>query len=355
MKKEIETAQFWARETHTPLFTLTDPNKIEIQNTLILYNAGTSNFYYINQSEKIRSKKGYEYFSKESNFNKYIQETKLIITKIQAFIKPTLKKNYKILTNIELFNEFEITENKILEFFQIYSQTEAYNFKKFENNFSKFNKDFEEIGKIRLEMRRLIKPLFTILIGKIIKETAKRNNLNIEDTFFYTLNEIKDLFLNQKQISKEILNSRKKGYCILVQENRYKIYTNKDYSEISKIIENKFSPKTKTLTGSVACQGKVIGIARVIIQNKQNLKKELSKIKDGEILVTDMTKPEMITYCKKTSAIVTDEGGILCHAAIISREFNIPCIVGTKIATQLIKTGDKIEVDAIKGEIKKIN
>ena len=67
-----------------------------------------------------------------------------------------------------------------------------------------------------------------------------------------------------------------------------------------------------------------------------------------------MTTPDIIHICKKASAIVTDEGGALCHAAVIARENNIPCIVGTKIATRVFLTGDKIEVDAVNGIVRKI-
>lgn len=57
---------------------------------------------------------------------------------------------------------------------------------------------------------------------------------------------------------------------------------------------------------------------------------------------------------KKAGAIVTDEGGILFHAAVVSRELSIPCIIGTKIATQVLKDGDLVEVDAEKGIVKKL-
>jgi pyruvate,water dikinase len=66
----------------------------------------------------------------------------------------------------------------------------------------------------------------------------------------------------------------------------------------------------------------------------------------GEILVTEMTIPEIIVACEKASAIVTDTGGLVSHAGIISRELNIPCIVGTRYATQVLKDGDLVEVDA---------
>jgi pyruvate,water dikinase len=67
-----------------------------------------------------------------------------------------------------------------------------------------------------------------------------------------------------------------------------------------------------------------------------------------------MTSPDMIALINKASAIVTDDGGILCHAAVISRELKKPCIIGTKIATKVLKDGDLVEVDANKGIVRKI-
>ncbi|MBU1031264.1 MAG: hypothetical protein KKB65_08575, partial [Nanoarchaeota archaeon] len=74
----------------------------------------------------------------------------------------------------------------------------------------------------------------------------------------------------------------------------------------------------------------------------------------GEIIFTGMSTPDFVPLIKKAAAIVTDEGGVLCHAAIISRELKKPCIVGTKIATQVFKDGDLVEVDANKGVVKKL-
>lgn len=66
-----------------------------------------------------------------------------------------------------------------------------------------------------------------------------------------------------------------------------------------------------------------------------------------------MTSPDYILAIKKAGAIVTDEGGLTCHVAIVSRELGIPCVIGTKTGTKMLKTGDKIEVDAEKGIVKK--
>ena len=79
-----------------------------------------------------------------------------------------------------------------------------------------------------------------------------------------------------------------------------------------------------------------------------------NKFQKNFILVASMTHPKDILLIRKAKAIVTDEGGILSHVAIISRELKIPCIIGTKIATKILKDGDLVEVDATKGIIKKI-
>ena len=72
-------------------------------------------------------------------------------------------------------------------------------------------------------------------------------------------------------------------------------------------------------------------------------------MKEGEILVSETTSPDLIPACNKAKGIITNQGGMVSHAAIISREMNIPCIVGTKNATQVIKTGDFVELDAERG------
>ena len=96
----------------------------------------------------------------------------------------------------------------------------------------------------------------------------------------------------------------------------------------------------------VAYQGKVRGKVKIVKNPK-----DMGKVKDGDILVTHQTVPEMIPAMKKASAFVTNSGGITCHAAIVAREMKKPCIVGTKVATKLLKDHDIIEVDAYKGII----
>ena len=104
------------------------------------------------------------------------------------------------------------------------------------------------------------------------------------------------------------------------------------------------------ISGSSAYAGKIQGKVRIIPSGN------LSNIvfNDDEILVCEMTTPEFIPLMQKAAAIITDKGGILSHAAIISRELKIPCITGTEKATSIFKDGDLVEVDADRGIVRKL-
>lgn len=105
--------------------------------------------------------------------------------------------------------------------------------------------------------------------------------------------------------------------------------------------------KTDELKGELAYPGRIKGRVRVVLSHD-----DFIKFKKGEVLVTRVTDPSYVPIMKIAKAIITDIGGITCHAAIVSRELKIPGIVGTKIATQILKDGNLVEVDAEKGIVK---
>ena len=100
------------------------------------------------------------------------------------------------------------------------------------------------------------------------------------------------------------------------------------------------------LKGEPASPGVAIGKIRILESAK-----EINKLQDGEILVTDMTTPDFVPAMKKATAIITNQGGQTSHAAIVSRELGIPCIVGTKTATDNLTSGQIITVDGKNGNI----
>lgn len=122
----------------------------------------------------------------------------------------------------------------------------------------------------------------------------------------------------------------------------------KKYSFLEKKQE-KPSYSGRALKGKCAFKGKVQGKVRVILGARK-----AGRLRKGEILVTEMTSPKFTIVITRAAGIITDGGGQLCHAAILAREFEIPCVVGTKVATKVLKDGDLIEVDAEKGIVRKL-
>jgi pyruvate,water dikinase len=84
------------------------------------------------------------------------------------------------------------------------------------------------------------------------------------------------------------------------------------------------------------------------------MKKAMADMAPGDVLVSETTDPDLLEAFKKASAVVTNVGGMLSHAAITSRELNIPCIVGTGVATRILKNGDLVEVDADRGVVTRL-
>jgi len=184
------------------------------------------------------------------------------------------------------------------------------------------------------------------LVQNLLLEIAKRLKLDYRNLMFLSPSEINDLITNNKDNNfKEEILRRKESYAIILKNCKLEIYSGK---ETEKFIESKKENSlTKELKGNIAFLGIVKGIVRVITDRKQ-----FKNFNPGEILVTPMTTPDFVPLMRSCSAIVTDEGGITCHAAIVSREMKKPCIIGTKIATQILKDGDLVEVNAKKGVVR---
>ncbi len=98
------------------------------------------------------------------------------------------------------------------------------------------------------------------------------------------------------------------------------------------------------LKGQTASKGVYSGKVQIVKEMS-----ELNKVTEGDVLVANMTSPDMVPAMKKAGAIITNEGGLTCHAAIVSREMGTPCIVGTEIATETLKDGQIVTVNATKG------
>jgi phosphohistidine swiveling domain-containing protein len=149
--------------------------------------------------------------------------------------------------------------------------------------------------------------------------------------------------------SVEILSWRARGYILYNGE----VIFNKDCStflqERGYFYEDPAAGmKGNELHGTVACRGGVIRGTVQLILNPD----EVGHFREGSILVTTMTEPRFLPAMKKAAAMITDEGGMTCHAAIVSRELGIPCVIGTEIATRVLADGDSVEVDTEKAIVR---
>lgn len=147
-----------------------------------------------------------------------------------------------------------------------------------------------------------------------------------------------------------ILERTKNGYAFLITPRNSYLVVGEEVDQLLDVIDDdRNKEKPSELKGQVAFPGKVSGKARVIIDSKH-----VNEVEEGEILITTMTNPSYVPAMKRSAGMITNEGGVLCHAAIMSRELRKPCVIGTKFATDVFSTGDLVEVDATTGIVRKI-
>ncbi|MBW2981504.1 hypothetical protein KY343_01360 [Candidatus Woesearchaeota archaeon] len=222
---------------------------------------------------------------------------------------------------------------------------ENYNLSKEIQDLIKLFDDYALFHDLRKEMQVRTGYSFQLLMY----ETARRLRLDKKDLEWYWPDEVCDLLKNKKFNKKEA-DKRIRAVCVLASEGTLKTYSGDEAVKIRKQQLEEEVRSTAEIIGTSASPGKVIANVKVC----NGAEDALRKIQKGDVLVCGMTLPDYVPAMKKAAAIITDEGGITCHAAIISREFNIPCITGTRIATKVLKDGDLIEIDADNGIIKKL-
>lgn len=184
----------------------------------------------------------------------------------------------------------------------------------------------------------------------ILKEIAKRTGYKLDELKYAVASEISGIIQN-KRPSRTVLSERMKGCAFVATRKGIVFLTGREVEKLRQVMfGNKKHERVDDFRGLSASTGKAIGKVKVVRSST-----EIGKVKQGDILVAVMTRPDYVVAMKKAAAIVTNEGGITSHAAIVSRELGIPCIIGTKIATEVLKDGDLVEVNANHGWVRKID
>jgi len=185
---------------------------------------------------------------------------------------------------------------------------------------------------------------------KLFKELAKRMGITPADVSYLQEGEILSFLKSNQTVDKKIIKERKQGFVLYLDRKRKLVcLSGTDAVKMVKTFHLPLEEKEqRTLSGTVASKG-IAGGKVVIVRGV----KDLPKVEKGNILVAVTTHPDYVPAMRRSAAIVTDEGGITSHAAIVSREFGIPCIVGTKNATTVFKDGHTVDVNAIDGWVRR--
>ncbi len=149
--------------------------------------------------------------------------------------------------------------------------------------------------------------------------------------------------VNERKVTAHYVVDRKVGE---MSQDELEPFLNHIYS-VTGISDHRNDTEITEIKGYSACKGVVRGIVKVVFGSK-----DFHKVNKGDILVAPATSVDFVPVMEKAAAFVTNEGGITSHASIVSREMSKPCIIGTKIATRVLKDGDLVEVDAEKGIVK---
>ncbi|MFH1030300.1 MAG: PEP-utilizing enzyme [bacterium] len=199
------------------------------------------------------------------------------------------------------------------------------------------------------DTRKLCVFLANDFLFRFYKEMSERTGLT-ENELAYTIDSELVNLLRGKKIDPNKLRERRHLGCAFAHTIKgWKLYEGEEYKKIDRDIFFKKSFTAKEIKGTPAFMGKIKGFVRIVLTPG-----DLKNIKDGEVLVTNNTTPDFVPALKKVSAIITEQGGVTCHAAIVAREIGKPCIIGTGNATKILRDGDLVEVDAERGIVRKL-
>ncbi|PIT93479.1 hypothetical protein COU00_04210 [Candidatus Falkowbacteria bacterium CG10_big_fil_rev_8_21_14_0_10_43_11] len=297
-------------------------------------------------------KYGIELFGHKNKFMQYVKD-------FEEYKKRSIKLFDDVCSREKIFrNDLENFFNLISELWLYYRKTEffyvddAYRKSQQDKTTAKNLRHLEEIK--NSGRGHLNKMIFgdTSYLSKALKILSKQFEISPDNLFWYSKDEVMGLY-EKKSIDEMKIRNRKFAYVFLIKNGTLITFQGEQAKDFisSFIVE----VSKDEIRGIVANPGKVRAKAKVMKYGADTFDKVsqiIKKMKNGDILVAETTSPEIIAACKKASAILTNQGGLLSHAAIVSRELNIPCIVGLNNITHLVSDGDILDVDAINGTVR---
>ncbi len=327
------------------------------RNFLTIYNNETLGTYIENSAADKTLQDGKDIFSSERNFAIF-----------ESGFRNIIKESEEYISYVE-----KLETASIGDFFDLKAMVEKmyYYFEKTEFFFTDacyygeisetLKKNLFVLGEdLKMKSRPLLIQLLTSTLYHVSGLVAQQHNVNADDVKFYHFDEVIHLIETGIPTDPKIIADRKKSYVMYCEDGAI---IDVEGENKALLLERFKEPDYTTMTefkGTIANKGKVIAKARVILPDLNIPYAEFVKklhnleMNEGEILITETTSPDFVPLMKKAGGIIANQGGLNSHAAIMSRELGVPCLVATYHATDIIKTGDLIELNANLGIVKVI-
>lgn len=212
------------------------------------------------------------------------------------------------------------------------------------------------IAHMRFEAKKIDTPLVAFA-EQILREAARRTELSINQVSNLDLDELEELLVLGKIQNLEKVNKRQHLFVLKVKTTKgeavVKDSSNREAETI--VAYDKGSSDATVLKGETAYPGKTTGVARIVplLSGQEEYEEYINTLQKTDVLIAPMTAPSLTTAFSKVAAVVTDEGGLMSHAALVAREKRVPCVIGTKSATRTFQEGEVIIVDATGGIVTK--
>ncbi|MBI3033442.1 hypothetical protein HYY69_08265 [Candidatus Woesearchaeota archaeon] len=327
------SCSYWAQQYSKTLSRILGKG---FENGLFIHKQGTASFFVKENEFKA--------------FGQYLAE-KIANSEIEALtLLNKLKENTDLIMNImDEFQGMILTSEQYAVFHKVFDQHLAY------HNFMKKTVDFldkEQLEKLLpyfQDARKYSEAVYSRteqFFRSLTTAIAIKENYNAQALTCLMQEELENYIKCGILPSEGKLSMRFDASAILLEHGSIRLLTGSDALQLEQKL---FSSNMTQIKGIVAFKGNVKGTCRIVYDPFKE-----HTFNKGDILVTGMTRPEFTPFMEKAGAIITDAGGLLCHAAITAREMKIPCIIGTEKATRVFKEGDIIEINE-NGVIRKFN
>ena len=319
---------------------------------IALYSHEALGTYIGNSAAEWAGQNGKDIFSSERNFKEFEAGFRVTTDEAENYISKAQK-----LTTVT-FNDFVDLQSIVCKLYYYFEKTEFFfTDASYKGEMSEIlKKNLLVLGDdLKMRSRPILVELMTSVLYHFVSLSSVRFGVDEEDLKFYSFDEIRALFELEQRVSPETIKDRQESFVLYCEDGKIISIEGKDKREVLERFEEEDHSNKKEFKGTVANKGKVTARVRVVLPElnipyQEFVKKLYSmEMNQGDILVTETTSPDFVPLMKKAGGIIANQGGLNSHAAIMSRELGIPCLVATYHATDILKTGDMIELDAEKG------